>query len=236
MSTPKRRTVTLLMPTYNEVDGLKAVFPTLDTSLFDDVVIVDGGSRDGTLDYARENNIRVVLQRRLGLAFAVFDAIRENITTDCVVEFSPDGNCLADQMPELVARLREGYDLVVVSRYLPPAKSYDDSPISAFGNWMFTRMFRLLGPFPITDSLTIYRGFDRKIVGLSEFEPFLHGPVFEPLVSALANLHGLRTFEIPGDEPERIGGETKRSILYNGWCILVMWLRCMARKFLGIII
>lgn len=235
LSTQNRRTVTLLLPTYNEVDGLRAVYPHLDVSLFDDVLMVDGGSTDGTLDFAREHGIRVVRQRRPGLAFAVFDAIRENIHTDCVVEFSPDGNCMPDQMPDLVARLRQGDDLVVVSRYLPPAKSYDDSALTAFGNWMFTRMFRMLGPFPITDSLTIYRGFDRKIVGYPEFEPFLQGPVFEPLVSALANLHGLKTSEIPGDEPERIGGVTKRSIVYNGSCILLMWLRCVALKLFGVV-
>lgn len=223
------------MPTLNEVDGLKATYPTYDTSLFDDVLIVDAGSTDGTLDYAREQGIRVVQQHRKGLAFGVYDAIREHITTDCVVELSPDGNCLAEQMPELVQRLREGYDLVVVSRYLPPAKSYDDHIVSWFGNWMFTRMFRWLGSFPITDSLTIYRGFDKKIIDFPEFEPFLQGPVFEPLVSALATMHGLKIYEIPGDEPPRIGGVTKRSIFYNGWCILVMWARCVARKLFGVI-
>src|SRR6185312_12475890 len=101
-------------------------------------------------------------------------------------EFSMDGNCMIEQLPELVQRLREGKDLVVVSRYLPPAKSEDDNIITAFGNFMFTRMIRWLGKFPITDALTIYRGFDVKITRYPEFQACLYGPVFEPLISAVA--------------------------------------------------
>lgn len=226
----KERTVTLLMPTYNEVDGLTATLKDLDKSLVDEILIVDAGSTDGTLELAAKHNIKVVQQRRKGLAFAVFDAINENITTDCVIEFSPDGNCMCEQLPELVEKVRAGYDLAVVSRYLPPAKSYDDTLISGFGNWMFTRLFSMLGKFPVTDSLTIYRGFDCNIAKSKEFEKFLYGPVLEPLVTAMAQIEGLKIVEIPGDEPERIGGETKRSIIYNGSCCLLMWFRCAIYK------
>lgn len=232
--TPKHRTVTLLMPTYNEVDGLKATLKDLDKTLVDEILIVDAGSTDGTLELAAEHGIKVVRQRRKGLAFAVFDAINENITTDCVIEFSPDGNCMCEQLPDLIAKLHEGYDLAVVSRYLPPAKSYDDTAISAFGNWMFTKLFSSLGKFPVTDSLTIYRGFDCSIPKSQAFEKFLYGPVFEPLVTAMAQINGMKIVEIPGDEPERIGGETKRSIIYNGSCCLLMWLRCAVYKVTGI--
>lgn len=217
----KKKTITLLLPTLNEVVGLREIYPTLDKSLFDDILIVDGGSTDGTVEYAIENNIRIMTQLRKGLAAGVMDAI-STLTTDCVIEFSMDGNCLIDQLPDIVKKLREGKDLVVVSRYLPPAKSYDDNIVTAFGNFMFTKMIRFLGKFPITDSLTIYRGFDVKITRYPEFEKCLHGPVFEPLVSAVATVRDLSICEIPGDEPKRIGGESKMSVSYNGWCILTM--------------
>ena len=60
------------------------------------------------------------------------------IETDCVIEFSLDGNCLVEQLPMIVENLHRGDDLVVVSRYLPPAVSYDDTFVTAFGNKMFT--------------------------------------------------------------------------------------------------
>ena len=59
-------------------------------------------------------------QLRKGLSEAVLDAI-ETIETDYVIEFSMDGNCLPEILEELVKEIYNGNDLVIVSRYLPPA-------------------------------------------------------------------------------------------------------------------
>jgi len=229
---PPKKTVTLLLPTLNEIVGFKKIFPQIDRSLFDDILVVDGGSTDGTVEFAIENGIRIMSQLRKGLGAAVMDAIA-TLTTDCVVEFSLDGNCMLEQLPLLVQRLREGHDLVVVSRYLPPAHSDDDNIVTAFGNFMFTRFIRYLGNQPITDSLTIYRGFDVAVTRYPEFERCLDGPVFEPLVSAVAALRDLKVLEIPGDEPKRIGGKSKMSVPYNGWCILKMIAKMYYLKWFG---
>lgn len=220
----KKRTVTLLLPTLNEVDGFKAIFPQIDRDLFDEILVIDGKSTDGTVEYANSHNLRVVTQTKKGLGPAVLEAT-SMIETECVIEFSLDGNCMVEQLPELVEKLRSGADLVIVSRYKPPAKSYDDNFVTAFGNWMFTTMMSLLGPGKVTDSLTIYRGFRKDIVDYPEFKKFLYGPVFEPLVSAVALFRKVKIEEIPGDEPARIGGSSKMSPLYNGSCILLMIVR-----------
>lgn len=223
-------TITLLLPTLNEIDGFKAIFPLIDRSLFDHIVVLDGCSSDGTVEYALSQDLCVITQLRKGLGPGVFDAC-SIIETDYVIEFSLDGNCLPECLPALVRTLKEGYDLVIVSRYLPPAKSADDSLVTAFGNWMFSLMIRFLGPNRITDSLGMYRGFKTAIIRLPEFERLLRGPVFEPLTSAIANVKRLRIAEIPGDEPLRIGGKSKMSVWYNGSCILWMIVRCYLIKF-----
>ncbi|HXG12144.1 MAG TPA: glycosyltransferase family 2 protein [Gemmataceae bacterium] len=217
----------------NEIDGLKATLPHIDRDLFDEVLIVDGGSTDGSVEYARSLGFRVIRQKRPGLAWAVYDAICD-LQTDYIIEFSPDGNCPVEALPELVRQLHQGHDLVVVSRYLWPARSQDDNLLTAFGNWMFTRLIRGLGRFPITDALTIYRGFRRDIVFRYDFRRYLAGPVFEPLVSGICTLHGLKICEIPGDEPRRIGGRSKMRPLYNGSCILLMVARLYLRKLFGL--
>jgi glycosyltransferase involved in cell wall biosynthesis len=226
-----RPTITLLMPVLNEIEGLKATLPFIDRKWIDEILIVDGGSTDGSVEYAEWQGVPVVRQKRPGLEWAVYDALCE-LDTDYVIEFSPDGNCPVEVLPDLVDKINQGYDLVVVSRYLPPAKSDDDSPLTAFGNWMFSRMVRFLGRFPITDALTIYRGFRRELIHSYDFHRYLAGPVFEPLVSAICSLHGLRMCEIPGDEPARIGGASKMRPFYNGSYILLMVLRLYLRKLL----
>src|SRR5262249_43505223 len=115
-----------------------------------------------------------------------------------------------------------------------PAKSEDDNLITAFGNFMFTRMIRWLGKFSITDALTIYRGFDIKITRYPEFQKCLYGPVFEPLISAVATARHLSIFEIPGDEHKRIGGSSKMSVIYNGSCILLMIIKMYWFKLSGL--
>ena len=224
-----KASVGLLLPTLNEVDGLRGTLPYIDLALFDDVLVVDGGSTDGSWEYALSRGIRVMSQLRRGVGYGVLDALH-TMQTDYVIEFSPDGNCLPERLPDLIAKLREGYDLVVVSRYLPPARSYDDNWITAFGNLMFTLLIRWLGPFRVTDSLNMYRGFRRSFVELPDFERLCIGPVLEPLTSALANFHRLKYGEIAGDEPKRIGGVSKMHVIYNGSTILLMVLRVYLRK------
>jgi glycosyltransferase involved in cell wall biosynthesis len=226
-----RATIALLLPTLNELKGLQAVIPHLDRSLVEDIIVIDGGSTDGTIEYAMDMGLTIASQTRPGLHNAVFD-IAQSLSHDYVVEFSPDGNCKVEQLPELVAKLREGFDHVVVSRYLDHAVSDDDHAITAFGNWMFSRLMRPLARFPVTDALNIYRGYRREIMLDPDFEFYLKGPVLEPLVTGMCALRGLKTAEIPGDEPMRIGGVTKRSIIYNGSLVLLMIVRLYLRKFL----
>jgi glycosyltransferase involved in cell wall biosynthesis len=226
-------TIALLLPTLNELQGLRATLPYMDRDLFDDIIVIDGGSKDGTVEYALEQGVSVVSQLRPGLHFAVFDLAR-SLPHDYVIEFSPDGNCKVEQLPELVAALQKGYHMVVVSRYLDHAVSHDDHAISAFGNWMFSRVMRPLARFPITDALNIYRGYRRDIMFDPDFEYYLKGPVLEPLVTGIVGIRGLSAIEIPGDEPVRIGGVTKRSILYNGSLVLLMIVRLYLRKFLKV--
>ena len=158
------------------------------------------------------------------------------IKTDCVIEFSLDGNCMVEQLEPLVRNLLRGDDLVVVSRYLPPAISYDDTYTTAFGNKMFTFFISLLGKFKPTDTLTIYRGFDVKIAKYPEFKKFMYGPVFEPLISAVAIHRNLIISEIPGDEPARIGGTSKMSVVYNGLCIVLCIVRMYTLKLFKIMV
>jgi glycosyltransferase involved in cell wall biosynthesis len=226
-------TIALLLPTLNELEGLKASIPHIDRTLVDQIIVIDGGSTDGTIEYALEAGLSVASQMRPGLHFAIYDIV---LALDCdyVIEFSPDGNCQVEQLADLVALLRTGYDMVVVSRYLEHAVSQDDHAISAFGNWLFSRLMRPLARFGITDALNIYRGYRRDILLDPDFRFYLVGPVLEPLVTGICALRNRKVVEIPGDEPLRIGGVTKRSVLYNGSLVLLMIVRLYLRKFLGL--
>src|SRR5436190_18108391 len=103
------------MPVLNEIEGMKVVLPEIHRDWYDQVLVVDGGSTDGSLEYARDLGFDTYLQRRRGIRFAYMEAwplIRGHL----VITLSPDGNCLPEAIPRLISRLKDGYDMVIASR------------------------------------------------------------------------------------------------------------------------
>ena len=67
-----RPTLTLFMPVLNEITGLQAILPRIRREWCDQMV--DGGSSDGSLEYARQCGCETYVQRRTGIRFAYIEA------------------------------------------------------------------------------------------------------------------------------------------------------------------
>ena len=211
--------------TLNEVNGMRAIMPKIHPDWCDQIIILDGGSTDGTIEYAREQGYFVYEQKQRGIRFAYLEVL-PYIEGDVVITFSPDGNSIAELLPDLIAKMKEGYDMVIVSRYLDDAKSEDDDIVTGFGNWLFTATVNLLHGGSYTDVMVMYRAYKTQLIydlDLDKDESYaLPEKLFstiiswEPLLSVRALKRKLKIGEIPGDEPPRIGGERKLQILKWG--------------------
>jgi len=216
---------TLLALTLNEIEGVKAIMPLINRSWCEQILVVDGGSTDGTTEWCRTMGFEVYVQKRRGIRFAYFEVL-PYIRGDVVVTISPDGNCPVSAIPAILSKIREGYDLVIGSRYLGDAKSEDDDFVTAFGNWLFTKTINVLHRGKYTDAMVIYRAFRRDLV----YELDLHKEEsyalperlfrtvisWEPLMSVRAAKRKVRVAEIAVGEPARIGGKRKLQILRWG--------------------
>src|SRR5436190_10686709 len=60
-------TTTLLVPTLNEIDGMRSIMPQIRREWVDQILILDAGSTDGTVEYAREQGYELVIQKRPGI-------------------------------------------------------------------------------------------------------------------------------------------------------------------------
>lgn len=211
-------TTTLMIPTLNEVEGMKAIMPRIRREWVDQILVVDGKSTDGTAEYAREQGYDVVIQQKPGLRAAYTQAL-DHVRGEIMITFSPDGNSIAELIPPLLDKMEEGYDMVIVSRYLDQARSADDDIMTGFGNWLFTRSVNRLFGAHYTDAMVIYRAYKTKLYRELELDKdrwyttpeklFFTRLGIEPMLSARAAKRKLKIGEIPGDEPARIGGERK---------------------------
>jgi glycosyltransferase involved in cell wall biosynthesis len=230
----RKCTVTLVVPTLNEIVGMKAIMPQVRREWVDQIIILDGGSTDGTVEWARDNDYEVHVQSEPGIRHAYMEVLPK-VRGDVIVTFSPDGNSIPDLLPQLVAKIDEGYDMVIASRYKPPATSSDDDLITAFGNWLFTRTVNLLHGGQYTDAMVIYRAYRTRLIRELELDQdrwyrtpewlFRTRVSWEPLLSARAARRRLKVAEIAGDEPPRLGGERKLRVLRWGAAYYFQFLR-----------
>jgi glycosyltransferase involved in cell wall biosynthesis len=204
---------TLLVFAWNEIDGMRIIMPRIDRSWFHQILVVDGGSTDGTVEYCEDQGYEVFVQRAPGLGAAMVESL-ERITGDVIVAFSPDGNSIPERIPALLAKMEEGYDLVTVSRYLDGAKSEDDDAITGVANWFFTALVRRAFRAPLTDALVMFKAYRRDLFDDVRIDTNKNAWATQVLLRSIKR--GKRLGEIPGDEPPRIGGVRKMQIVRFG--------------------
>jgi glycosyltransferase involved in cell wall biosynthesis len=210
---------------WNEIEGMKAIMPKIKKGWVDQILVVDGGSKDGTVEYSKKKGYDVYVQKERGLHSAYREAW-PYIKGDYVITFSPDGNSPPEDIPVLIEKVKQGYDMVIGSRYYKDATSEDDDIITGFGNWLFTSTINLLFRSNYTDAMTIYRIYRKdlfyklnldKIETYSVFEKLFFTKIgIEPILSARFAKEKLKCIDIPSPEPKRIGGERKLQILRWG--------------------
>ena len=220
---------------------MRIIMPQVPRECLDQILVVDA-STDGTANYARSIGCDVVRQSRPGLHAAYAEAF-PHVRGEFVLTFSPDGNSPPEAIPRLIEKISEGHDMVIASRYLPPAQSEDDDGLTAFGNHLFTHAINLLHgeswSRPYTDAMVIYRIYRTRLYyELALDAPDAYAPEkffrtflgVEPLLSVRAAHANCRIAEIPVDEPPRLHGRRKLQIFRWGAAYMAQILRETLRK------
>ena len=65
--------VTLLVVALNEIDGIKAIMPRVKAEWCDQIMILDGGSTDGTIEYSKAAGYDVCVQKHPGIRFGYLE-------------------------------------------------------------------------------------------------------------------------------------------------------------------
>ena len=207
--------VAIIIPTKNEVEGVKKVLPKLNKEWADEIVLVDGNSTDGTVEEATKQGFKVIHQKDKGAGNAMRLGVK-NTNSDFVMFFSPDGNHVPEDIPRLIEKIKEGYDMVHLSRFGKNSSSQDarDYFYGYFGNNMFTFLVNIFFGGNYTDSLNGFRIFKRD--AFERLETQSESLVIDQETYIRALKKKFKSCEIDGDEPSRIGGERKMKPVSTG--------------------
>jgi glycosyltransferase involved in cell wall biosynthesis len=208
----------------NEAENLTHVLPGL-PEVVDELVIVDGGSVDGTLDVVAElrPDARVVVERRPGKGNALRAGFRA-ATGDILVMMDADGSMDPLDIATFVAALRAGADVAKGSRFLQGGGSSDLTALRSLGNFMLTHTVRLAFGGRYSDLCYGFMAFWRHV--LPTLEGDVQGFEVETFLNVRALGAGLRVVEVASFESPRIHGDSHLRTFRDGARVL----RTIARE------
>ena len=200
---------TLVMYTMNEIEGVKGIFEKIPIDLFDQFIVMDNHSNDGTVEFLEEHDVNVIQQKNPGRTNALIEAI-EHASGDIIVNLSSDGNENPEDIPKILEKFEEGYEMVTASRFLPESKvdvEDDKFRIRVFGNMICAALVNLCWGTNITDTTNALRGFTKSYYKKAKLDTFGYTENFQ-LTIRCGKLKA-KIAEVPTEELPRIGGVVK---------------------------
>ena len=189
------QSVAVVIPCYNEEVTIASVVTAFRQCLPQArIVVVDNASSDATGDRAREAGAEVLRETRRGKGFALATGFRAAAEADFVVMVDGDDTYPAEAAPLMLARAREGADMVVGTR-LEQHQEGAHRPGHALGNRFFVALVRALFGARTRDLFSGYRVLTRRFL---ESAPFIaRGFEVETELSLQALVGAFRVEEIP---------------------------------------
>ena len=214
--------IAVVIPVFNEQEAIQNVLSDIPRHLDADVVVVDNGSTDRTVDLARRMGARIVHEHRRGYGWACLAGIDALDKPDIVVFLDGDYSDYPDEMTRLVEPIVEGRaDLVIGSRTLGTREAGALLPQARFGNWLATWLIRRLFGANFTD-LGPFRALTYPALVKLDMQDRTFGWTVEMQVKAA--LMDFRFLEIPVSYRRRIGVSkitgTISGTIKAGWRIL----------------
>ena len=222
------RKVYVIIPAFNEQNAVCNVLKEIPNELVTEIIVVNNGSTDNTVEQALSCGATVLEESRKGYGFACLkgiDYLRQKMIndTDIIVFIDADYSDYPGEMTKLVKPIqRDQADLVIGSRALGTKEKGSMTPQQVFGNWLATSLLKLFYKVEFSD-LGPFRSirFDKLLE--IDMKDTTYGWTVEMQLKAAK--YGLRCTEMPVNYRRRIGkskvsGTIKGTILAG---YKIMW-------------
>ena len=161
--------IAVTIPAYNEeksivklITGIKAIMNSCRYNY--KILVVDDGSKDKTAEIAKKAGAIVYSHpKNYGLAETFKTEIKKCLEAkaDIIVHIDADGQYLAKEIPKLINEVKNGYDLVLGSRF--KGKIEYMPLVKRIGNKVFSKVVSQVCKMKITDAQTGFRAFTREV-------------------------------------------------------------------------
>jgi glycosyltransferase involved in cell wall biosynthesis len=204
--------ISVIVPVFNEEINLmplmQRLMKVLDCYSSHEILFVDDGSTDGTLDILRTISQEYSFTRYLSFSrnFGHQSALRAGLMQangDCVISLDADLQHPPEVIPEMILRWQEGCEIVVAIRSRAKALPF----LKKVSSRLYYRILNSLSDIHFDEGGADFRLLDRKVVlvlrQLSEQNLFLRG---------IVNWVGFRKYTIAYEQEKRVRGVSKYSI------------------------
>lgn len=161
-----KRNIYVVVPAYNEEEVIRDTLRKLKDEGYQNIVVVDDGSRDNTCNIAREEGVilcRHVINRGLGGALGTGIKCALEYNPEVIVTFDADGQHDPKDIEKVVEPiLYQGYDMVVGSRLMDREELKNMPVVKRVGNRILNIITYLFGGYLVTDSQSGLRAFSRR--------------------------------------------------------------------------
>jgi hypothetical protein len=211
--------IAVLIPALNEEQTIADVVHAFrDACPHARIIVFDNASTDNTVRRARAVGAEVWHEPRRGKGNVV-QAMFRSIDADAYVMVDGDATYPADRIHDLVRPiLNESADMVIGSR-LQDGSGSEFRALNRLGNVFYATLLRRLFGCRITDLLSGYRAFSRRLV---KTLPLLGGGFETEAEMTIKAVHrGFRVIEVPVTLVSRpLGSSSKIRVVQDGVVIL----------------
>ncbi len=170
-SSPNKKVpkIIISIPAYNEEKTLPYVLHEIKQVMSQhsynyQILVLNDGSKDLTIEAAQSQGAIVISNKRnMGLAETFRREMRAclELGAEIIIHTDADGQYHPQHIPQLIEKVREGYDLVLGSRF--QGKIEKMPLLKRLGNIAFSKVLTSLTKVKITDSTTGYRAFTAEV-------------------------------------------------------------------------
>lgn len=220
----------VIVPTYNEAENITALIEAVQqqfssmvanrADLHPAILVVDDRSPDGTGAWVRSmsrkyGNVHLIEGDKAGLGAAYVRGMTHAmnvLSADVVFEMDADFSHRPEDLPRLLARIEQGADFVIGSRYVPggviPRQWGVLRRANSWGGNLVAR--RVAGMRGVSDCTAGFRAIRTDLLRLLDIGSLgVKGYVFQVSLLHAALRAGARVAEVPVTFVERVHGQSK---------------------------